>query len=135
MDTAFAERRLETVRRLHFLYGVLTLVAAVVAFVLAATGHPLQHPLGWVTLGVTWAFMGGLSLHFSRELGEGADEARVLGLFTSIVNLFNFPIGTVLGLYSFFVLTRPEVEALLGPRTPPPPETRPPVGPRREVRT
>jgi len=38
--------------------------------------------------------------------------ARVLGYIISALNLLHVPLGTVLGLYSFWVLLKPETEAL-----------------------
>jgi hypothetical protein len=38
--------------------------------------------------------------------------ARILGLVMSGLSLFHVPIGTALALYSFWVLLKPETEAL-----------------------
>ncbi|MGH7477382.1 MAG: hypothetical protein ACRELD_14035 [Longimicrobiales bacterium] len=40
--------------------------------------------------------------------------ARVWGLILGVLNLLNFPIGTVLGFYTIWALTRPEARRLLG---------------------
>lgn len=39
--------------------------------------------------------------------------SRVLGLILGFVNLLNFPLGTILGAYSLWVLFQPETERLL----------------------
>jgi len=41
--------------------------------------------------------------------------ARILGLVLSAVLLLNFPFGTVVALYAFWVLLKPETEALFAP--------------------
>jgi hypothetical protein len=38
--------------------------------------------------------------------------ARILTIVLSALNLVNFPLGTALGVYGFWVLLRPETEAL-----------------------
>jgi len=49
--------------------------------------------------------------------------ARILGLVLSALNLLHFPIGTAISLYAFWVLLKPETEALFKPAAaaPPPP--------------
>ncbi len=41
--------------------------------------------------------------------------ARVLGIVLAALNLLNVPFGTAVALYSFWVLLKPETEALFGP--------------------
>jgi hypothetical protein len=38
--------------------------------------------------------------------------ARILGLVLSAINLLNIPFGTILALWTFYVLLKPETEAL-----------------------
>lgn len=56
--------------------------------------------------------------------------ARILGLVLSALNLLNFPIGTAISLYAFWVLLKPETEALFkpGPAAPPQTTAPPPAG-------
>lgn len=42
------------------------------------------------------------------------DWARILVLILSVLQLFNIPFGTAVGIYSLWVLTRDETAALLG---------------------
>lgn len=42
--------------------------------------------------------------------------ARSIGMVLSIINLLNFPIGTVLGIYGLWVLLSPETDPLFSPR-------------------
>jgi len=39
--------------------------------------------------------------------------ARILGFIVAALSLLNFPVGTILGGYTIWVLTRPETELLL----------------------
>jgi hypothetical protein len=41
--------------------------------------------------------------------------ARVMGIVLSALNLLNVPIGTAISLYAFWVLLKPETEALFKP--------------------
>lgn len=36
---------------------------------------------------------------------------RIMGIVAGVIGLLNFPIGTAIGVYALWVLTRPEVEA------------------------
>lgn len=47
---------------------------------------------------------------------QGKPWARLLTLILSAFALFNFPIGTLIAIYAFWVLTQPETAAL--PRAP-----------------
>ncbi|MBD3345199.1 MAG: hypothetical protein GF401_09080 [Chitinivibrionales bacterium] len=38
--------------------------------------------------------------------------ARLIAIILGVINLFNFPIGTILGVYTFWVLLNPESSAL-----------------------
>jgi hypothetical protein len=113
MDRGRALRSLATLRRLHGAYGGLLLLAAGGA--LLAPGLPrLQAPFAWWLLGITWAVLGGLSLALARSLRQRAWGTRLLGLVLGLVNLPHVPLGTLLGLYTFWLLTRREVEDALG---------------------
>ncbi|HKJ40648.1 MAG TPA: hypothetical protein VKA27_01095 [Sunxiuqinia sp.] len=52
--------------------------------------------------------VGGIGL-FKRK-----EWARILVLILSVLNLFNFPIGTAVGVYSIWALVQPEVVAQFG---------------------
>ena len=43
--------------------------------------------------------------------------ARILGLVLAAVNLLNVPFGTIISLYGFWVLLKPETEALFAAET------------------
>jgi hypothetical protein len=54
----------------------------------------------------------GLSLAVGIGLLERKHWARTLGLIFAALSLFHLPFGTALGLYAFWVLLKPETEAL-----------------------
>jgi hypothetical protein len=58
--------------------------------------------------------IGGIGLLNRREW------ARILVLILSAVQLFNFPIGTAIGVYSIWVLVQPETIRLFNPILPVP---------------
>lgn len=43
--------------------------------------------------------------------------ARILVLILSVINLFNFPVGTVIGVYALWSLLQPEVIAAFGEKS------------------
>lgn len=53
----------------------------------------------------------GFGLHYFRPW------ARILGLVLAAVNLLNIPFGTIISLYGFWVLLKPETEALFAAET------------------
>ncbi len=42
--------------------------------------------------------------------------ARPLCIFLAALNLFNFPLGSVVGIYAIWTLLKPETRAILAPR-------------------
>lgn len=75
---------------------ILDFVAVIVAVFLAVLSVP--------------EIVGGLGLLQSREW------ARILVLILSVLNLFNIPIGTAIGVYSIWVLMQQETVELFGRR-------------------
>jgi hypothetical protein len=41
--------------------------------------------------------------------------SRVLGIILAILNLLNFPLGTILGIYALWVLFNPDAQRILSP--------------------
>jgi NADH:ubiquinone oxidoreductase subunit K len=70
---------------------ILTIIADVLSVVLVVLAIP--------------CLIGGIGL-IKRK-----NWARILVLILSIINLLNFPIGTVIGIYSIWALLQPEVTA------------------------
>ena len=46
-----------------------------------------------------------------------APWARILGIILSVLNLFNWPIGTLIGIYGLYVLFNPETSRLFEGRS------------------
>ena len=74
--------------------GILALIAIVIGFFLLLLSAP--------------GLVGGIGL-LKRQ-----NWARILVLILSVLQLFNVPFGTALGVYSLWALTRPETMALFG---------------------
>jgi hypothetical protein len=71
---------------------ILDFIAVVVAFLLVVLSVP--------------EIIGGFGLL------QGSEWARILVLILSVLNLFNFPIGTAIGVYSIWVLIQEETVQL-----------------------
>jgi hypothetical protein len=134
VDTPRLQRHLRLVASLHLAYGLLVLVSAAVAFFVLAPGatEPLQRRF-WMTAGISWAVLGTLALFVGVTLRQGRDIGRMVGLFLSLLNLFHVPVGTALGLYTFWVLLEPGVAPLLSPRGRRPPSPTPQGPPGHEA--
>jgi hypothetical protein len=89
-------------------------------FVTALAGENLDIPMGVIQIILTVIVCVVLVLSLpSLVLGYGLyylrPWARVLGLVLSALHLLNMPFGTALGLYGFWILLKPESEALFRP--------------------
>lgn len=100
--------------------GLFLLGALVLATTMAGAGllaqdagiFALLSGLGVVIAGFL-ALLGLPGLIAGWGLLQHKSWSRVLGLVLGFVNLVNFPIGTLLGAYSLWVLLQPETERLL----------------------
>ena len=112
---------LRTLGVLYLIAGGFSLVIAVVlATALTGTGlltgelgvFALLSGLG-VALAIFLALTGAPSLVLGWALLNQRPWARVLGFVVSVVNLANFPFGTMLSIYTLWVLLQPESVAAL----------------------
>ncbi len=110
----------------NIVIGGLGVLAACITFagasalpaILAAVAHEAAEiPIGVIQIVVT--FIVGMILVLSLPsliLGFGLYHfrpwARILGLVLAAINLLNLPFGTVVSLYAFWVLLKPETEEL-----------------------
>ena len=113
---------------LNVFFGVLGLIAALailggsmaVASVLGLSGDEAMVPVHIVALigGALAVFTLLLSIH-ALLLGYGLLNlrpwARIFGFFFAAFALVHVPIGTALGLYTFWVLLKPQTELLFRP--------------------
>lgn len=98
-------------------FGLLGLLILAGFFLLAPT---TGDPTGSVALIVTGLVAGGFLLASAIPtliagfgLLKGKSWARILALIMGIFAFFNFPLGTLLGVYTFWVLTNTETIAIL----------------------
>ena len=88
-------------------FGAYRLVAAAAvssaARALGWTGHPFGHVL-WPLIGVATLFYSGLSVLVGIGLLRRRPWARGLAIFAGILSLPKLPVGTALGIYTFWVL-------------------------------
>jgi len=78
----------------------------------AAVAAPVLAMIGTVTAGFL-ALLSVPRLIAGIGLLQRRNWARVLTLIVCAIGLFEFPIGTALGIYGFWVLTRDETVAIL----------------------
>ena len=98
-----------------FLLGGLVLASALTGTGLIAGDLGLLALLGGLGtfLGILMAALGLPGLLLGYGLLQRRSWARVLGLILGFLNLLNFPVGTLLGAYTLWVLFQPESQALL----------------------
>ena len=97
---------------LHISNGLLALlIGALVYFFLSGVGAAIGDPQAVVILGLAGTFIGGLLLILGLPgvvAGFGLlahkSWSRYLAITLSVFNLFNVPVGTVIGIYTVWVL-------------------------------
>jgi hypothetical protein len=106
-------------------FGLLIAAAMLLIFggatwLVGATGGP-DAAVAMPILGLTGAALAGFLLVLSLPgvvIGIGLLRlrawARVAGIVISLLNLFNFPLGTLLGVYGLWVLFSKETERVFG---------------------
>lgn len=73
-----------------------------------------------VTLGIVLLIFAGLQITAGIGLRKFGNWARILTIILSMVGLFSFPLGTILGIYALWVLLKSEAKVLFeGGSTPP----------------
>jgi hypothetical protein len=106
---------------LYFLTSVGELLVALTAFgvtagvgVVAEGPAALLVPLLGSMVGVFFLVLAVPGLALGYGFLKARPWAWILGLILGVLNLFNVPVGTLLGIYTLYVLTRAETKALLG---------------------
>ncbi len=128
MSRQDAETHVKIVGWLHLLLSILGLLLAtflllvflVIGLLLAAADEP--EALGVlaiiaIAIGFFLFLLSAPGLVGGIGLLKRQNWARILVLILSVLQLFNVPFGTALGVYSLWALTRPETMALFGQRT------------------
>ncbi|MCS7026820.1 MAG: hypothetical protein NZV14_18625 [Bryobacteraceae bacterium] len=129
------ERHLRAVGYLNVALGAFGVLASVVILILfggpsgvllinARVGSTVTTTEGFVTACVMiyWLLMAGPLIAVGLGLLQVQEWARNFGTILSIFNLINIPLGTVVGIYSLWVLTSFEIEPLF--QSPPKPPNR-----------
>ena len=101
---------------LYIAFGILGLIAAIVVFVAVAGGGWLSRDHDVVAITTTIAVLiGGFLTLLSipaivggAGLMKHAPWARILVLILGVINIFNIPFGTVLAIYTLWVLLNDE---------------------------
>ena len=113
------DRRIDVIAYLHIGYGIfLILVALIVAFILTgsgllsgdATAIAVTSGVGAI-VGVILCILAAPSLLGGYGLLKRREWGRILVIVLSIIDLFSFPIGTIIGAYSLYVLVQDEAKA------------------------
>lgn len=113
------EEHIRIIAILYIVLGVLGLVAAVAVLVLGAgagllSGDP-DAAIAGGTCGTIFAvIIAALSLPnliAGMGLKNRREWARILTIILSVINLFNFPIGTAIGVYALWALLNDQSRA------------------------
>ncbi len=102
-------------------HSALSLLVAMIIFISIAGGGLLSGDMTAIAITSTVAaVIGGFFILLALPgliagigLLYGKKWARILGLLVCILSLLNIPLGTALGIYGIYVLTRDETAALL----------------------
>ena len=128
MSPQDTETHVKIVAWLHIILSALgLLVTALVILVFVGIGLLLASTDGTSAMGI-WTAIGtfiGVFLFLVSVPGliggigllQRQNWARILVLILSVLQLFNFPFGTAIGVYSLWALTRAETMALFGETT------------------
>ena len=117
-------KHINIVALLHFIMGAMGLVALGLVFLLGVLGYSLaefdsrEDMLVLVALGTVVFFIMLVSTIPDLIIGYGLIKrrpwARTATIILSVLNLFAFPFGTMLGGYGLWVMLQPEVQRELG---------------------
>lgn len=115
------EKHIKVLGALHIAYAILVLLAAIVVFIAVAGGGQIADDpdVEQITAGLGTATAGLIAIFALPSLVGGIglinhkSWAWVLVLIAGIMSLLSFPIGTAIGVYTIWVLTRPETKTLL----------------------
>lgn len=107
---------LNIVGYLHIGYGVLYLLIALIVFVALVGGGWISGDAGVlaitsgvaVIVGIVMLVLAAPSILGGWGVLNRRDWGRILIILLSILDLFSFPIGTAIGVYSLWVLSRDE---------------------------
>ena len=113
------EQHIKIVSVLYIIMGVLGLLAAIAVFVIGAgvgmaSGDPDAAVFGGTCATIVGAIIAILALpNIIAGIGlkNRREWARILTVILSVLNLFNFPIGTAVGAYALWALLNDQARA------------------------
>lgn len=109
---------------LNIASGVLFLViGAFIFLLLTGVGAVSGEAEAFAIMSLVGSFVGFMMLLLALPsvlagfgLLKGYNWARILAIILAVFNLMNFPLGTAVGLYTFYVLFQNEANAYFAPR-------------------
>jgi len=120
------EKHINVVAALHIGFSILGIIVggiifAVLFFVRDISGDPDAETVLTIVANLLIIFIVILSLPgiiAGIGLFKRKEWARILTLIISVIDLFNIPLGTAVGVYSIWALVQPEVVAQFNIRQP-----------------
>lgn len=97
-----------------FLIGALVVLALIFLAPMTDRQAAIVLPMVAIVVGSLLGLMAFGQVIAGLGLLRHKSWARLLALVVAIFELFSFPIGTIIAIYAFWVLTKPEVYELLG---------------------
>jgi hypothetical protein len=108
---------------LYIALGIFGAVASLIIFLVIAGGLFSENQ-GAIAVTATTAIsftaalllLSAISIIGGVGLLRRRSWARPLVIFLAVLSLFNFPLGTVVGIYALWTLLKPEARVILAPR-------------------
>jgi len=115
------DRHLTALGVIYLVFSALNLMAACIVFlVVAGSGAISGNPHAMMITGTVASLISGFLVVISIPglvggigLLKHKSWSRYLGLVLGCINLLHIPVGTAIGVYTIWVLTRPEAVTLL----------------------
>lgn len=117
------ERHVRILAWLYIVHSALIMIAAVIAFIgitlgglfSGDLGHMIGMPIVGVIVGLFVALFAIPGFIAGNGLLEGKSWARVLTMVLGALKILDFPLGTALGVYTFWVLWGDKADRIFEP--------------------
>ncbi len=108
-------RHITAVGWLWIVNGAVSILMVIIGLIIANLNIPAQEDALVTTIGVLCCFVPGIVADFAAGYGllRYKTWARILVIILAILNLILLPIGTVIGIYTLWVMFKDETKALL----------------------
>ena len=117
------EKHIRIVGMLYVALGIFGALASLVIFLVIAGGLFTESrnfiagtATAAIVVSVVLLLLSIISIIGGAGLLQRRSWARPLVIFLAVLSLFNFPLGTVVGIYALWALLKPEARAILTPR-------------------